>query len=80
MLIVEFEWDDEVEEHLARHGLSLLDLDAMLAHGAIAYRRNKKAAGQYRLQGRGCGGRHIVVIVRRTSRVGCWRPVTGWPL
>jgi uncharacterized DUF497 family protein len=77
MLIVEFEWDDENVEHMARHGLDLDEVNAML-NSRITVIRNKRAgSGQYKFIGRARGGDLITVVVARTATPGRWRPITG---
>jgi hypothetical protein len=77
LLILEFEWSDEIEEHLGRHGVRKQDLDAMLS-GRITFRRNKReGGGTHQIYGRGLGGRPLRVVARQTGVVGLWRPVTA---
>jgi hypothetical protein len=77
VLIIEFEWSDEIEAHLARHGIVKADLDAMLG-SRITFRKNKRSgSGAYQLLGRGLGGRPIRLVVAFTGTTGLWRPVTG---
>lgn len=77
MLIIEFVWDDGIEEHLGRHGVRREDLDAMLAN-RITFRRNKRAgSGTYQLYGTGLGGRSLRVVARQAGLVGLWRPITA---
>jgi uncharacterized DUF497 family protein len=77
MLIVEFEWDDDNVQHLARHGLDADHVNAML-NSRITVIRNKEAgSGQYKFVGRGRGGELITIVVARTAVPGRWRPITG---
>lgn len=77
MLIVEFEWDDQNVQHLARHGLGADEVNAML-NSRITVIRNKRAgSGQYKFIGRASGGELITVVVARTAVPGRWRPITG---
>jgi uncharacterized DUF497 family protein len=79
VLIVEFEWDDDIEEKLGKRGIVKEDLDAML-QDRITVRRNKRSgSGDYQIRGRGVGGKHVRLVVARTSVPGRWTPVTGLP-
>jgi hypothetical protein len=79
VLIVEFEWDDDIEAKLGVRGIVKADLDAML-QSRITFRRNKRSgSGDYQILGRGVGGKQLRIVVARTGVVGRWRPVTGLP-
>lgn len=77
MLIREFEWDDENIRHIGRHGVDIVDVDAMLTARITVARNKKQSAGVYRFRGIGRGGRPITVIVAGTAAPGRWRPITA---
>lgn len=77
MLIVEFEWDDENIEHLARHGLDADQVNAMLSSRITVIQNKRAGSGQYKFIGRGRGGELITIVVARTAIAGRWRPITG---
>ena len=77
MLIVEFEWDDENVQHLARHGLDADQVNAMLGSRITVIRNKRAGAGHYKFIGRTRGGDVITIVVARTAMSGRWRPITG---
>ena len=78
MVIREFEVDDANLQHLYERGVTLADLDAMLATRITVIRNKRRASGTYKFVGRGQGGRALTLVVTETPVVGRWRPITGW--
>lgn len=77
MLIVEFEWDDDNIQHLARHGLDADQVNAMLNSRITVIRNKRTGSGEYKFVGSGRGGELITLVVARTATPGRWRPITG---
>jgi len=77
MLIVEFEWDDTNEAHLARHGLHPTQVNGMLGSRITAVKNKRTGSGAYKLIGRTGGGILVTVVVAHTAVAGRWRPITG---
>lgn len=79
MEIESFDWDEENEGHVARHGLRAFDLNDVLESRFGVLRNKDDAAGQYRIVGRDFTGRLVTIVVAPTAERGVWRPVTAWP-
>jgi hypothetical protein len=76
--ITEFDFDDENEEHIGRHGITTRQLDQVLK-GEFAVMRNRSSRrATHIVYGRDFGGACIVIPVVPTAVPGVWRPVTAW--
>lgn len=77
-VIAWLEWDDENEEHLARHGITPDDVDSMIFESNWLSRRNKRShpAGRRVFIGP-TAGNQIITVVLEPGRADSWRPVTG---
>ena len=78
MEILDFQFDDENDEHLALHGLSPRRAYQVLRGEDYIVARNKRSgSGQYKMIGRDYGGQFWTIILAATSEHGIWRPITG---
>jgi uncharacterized DUF497 family protein len=73
------EWDEQNEEHLARHGIQPSEIRQILSnrHVTTPNPRNEEE-GRVLLIGVTHGGRVLTVSLAPTSDEATWRPVTGW--
>lgn len=78
-LISAFEWDDENEQHVSRHGLSPDEVDDVLMSRVAIFRNKRAGSGLYQLIGRRIDGRFVTVIIEPTLvDSSIWRPITAW--
>ena len=79
MYIEEWEWDDDNEGELARHGLGPRQVREV-ADKRPRFRRNRRQrAATHMMIGPDRGGAIWVVCIVQIERVaGRWRAVTGW--
>ena len=75
--ITEIEIDDGNEEHLTRHGISLAEVQQVLAGDPDIRRNRKDRAGTHVALGQTNGGRRVVVplVDKGNGRI---RPITAW--
>jgi hypothetical protein len=74
--IDEWEWDDDNERELARHGLGPREV----SDNRPRFRRNRhRRAATYMMIGPDRGGAiWVICIVENRNLPGRWRAVTGW--
>jgi uncharacterized DUF497 family protein len=73
------EWDDENEQHLARHGIQASEVRQILSNRHVTMRNPRdEDEGRVLLIGETHGGRILTVSLAPTSDDATWRPVTGW--
>lgn len=79
MYIDEWEWDDDNESELARHGVTPRRV-LEVASRAPRFRRNRRRrAASHMMVGPYQGGMiWVICIVRVPGPPGRWRAVTGW--
>lgn len=71
-------WNDRNVIHATRHGVSVSEIEQVLANNPI-YRKNKKGRqADYLASGRTDGGRRVVVAVSWNSATREVRPITAW--
>ena len=73
------EWDEDDEEHLARHGVSASEVAQLLTNENVIASNPHGMAGTIRLIGHTNGGRLLTVVLEPTRDQTTWRPVTAWP-
>jgi uncharacterized DUF497 family protein len=75
--ITEIEIDDGNEEHLTRHGVSIAEVQQVLAGHPDIRRNRKDRAGTHVALGQTNGGRRVVVplIDKGNGRI---RPISAW--
>jgi len=71
-------WDDENEEHIARHGISVCEVNQVIGNPHLIARNPKRDDGSRLLIGRTDGGRTVTVAVVPTEDPSAWRPVTAF--
>lgn len=74
-----FAYDDDNEEKFARHGLTVRQVDQLLANEHVVVRNRKRRRGLYLVIGCDHGGMCIAVPVEPTRDPSIWRPITAWP-
>lgn len=74
-----FLFDDENEEKIISHGLSVLRVIQVLDNLCIIFPNRKRRRGIYLIIGRDNGGTCISIPIERTQISGVWRPITAWP-
>ncbi len=79
MYIDEWEWDDDNERELARHGLGPRQVREVAENGP-RFRRNRRGrAASHMMIGPDRGGAITVIcIVQSADAQGRWRAITGW--
>jgi uncharacterized DUF497 family protein len=74
-----FLFDDENEDEITIHGLSIRQVVEILENTSITLPNRKRRRGQYLIIGRDNGGTCIAVPIELTNKIGVWRPITAWP-
>ncbi len=77
--VTSFLFDDDNEEKLAAHGLTIEEVDQILDEEHVIVPNRKGRRAPILLIGRNRGGWCIAVPLEPTYDVGCWRPITAWP-
>jgi hypothetical protein len=78
IVIEDFVWDEEIEEHFARHWLSQDDVLAVAKSDFLGFENLPDRGGTHVMIGPDEAGRILYVSIRPTSTSGLWEPVTGW--
>lgn len=78
MYIAEWRWEDEIVEHIARHGVRPTEVLATWL-GSPKYRRNKSGrAATHQMIGPDAGGRFLAIFIREDDvYAGQWRVITA---
>lgn len=78
MYIADWQWTDEIVEHIARHHVHPSDVLATWL-GSPKYRRNKKnRVATHQMIGPDAGGRFLAIFIREDDVYeGQWRVVTA---
>lgn len=71
--------DDENEERIVAHGLSVRRVLQILDNVHVVLRNRKRRRGLYLIVGRDNGGMCIAIPVEPTHEAALWRPITAWP-
>lgn len=71
--------DDENEEKIVSHGLSVRQVLQLLDNVHVVLRNRKRRRGLYLIIGSDSGGACIAVPVEPTHEAAVWRPITAWP-
>lgn len=71
--------DDENEQKIAEHGLSVRQVLQVLDNAHVILRNRKRRRGLYLVVGKDHGGACIAVPVEPTHETTLWRPITAWP-
>ena len=73
------EIDEEVEHHLARHGVRAGDVWEILSNTHLLFPKREHADERIYLLGPTNGGRILKVSLAPTDEPGTWRPITAFP-
>jgi uncharacterized DUF497 family protein len=76
---VEFEWDNDNIQHLARHGISPDEVDEIFAGRTVRRKSGTDAPDRFRLLGRTAAGRYLAIVCQ-LKEGGVIRPFTGWDM
>jgi uncharacterized protein len=76
---VEFEWDDDNVEHLARHGIVPDEVEDLFEGPIVRRRGGTDAPDRFRVLGRTAEGRYLAIVYQAKAR-GVIRPFTGWDM
>ncbi len=71
------EWDENNEAHATRHGVSLAEIEQVLAAGPV-FRPDRRDSGDYLAEGTTDGGRRLRVVVAYDPLRRLLRPITAW--
>jgi uncharacterized DUF497 family protein len=77
--IEDFLFDEENEEEITTHGLSIFQVLQILENISIIVPNRKYRRGVYLIVGRDNGGKCISSPIEPTYKAGLWRPITAWP-
>ncbi|MBI4496410.1 MAG: BrnT family toxin [Chloroflexi bacterium] len=77
--MVEFAWDDDNIEHLARHGITPEEVEDLFAGPLVRRRGGTDAPDRFRVLGRTAAGRYLAIVYQEKAR-GSVRPFTGWEM
>jgi len=72
------EWDEHNEEHLAEHGLTVGDVEEVLATAVVWVPNIRSAQGRWKIVGYDRGGRALTIVCAYDSIRRSLRPITGW--
>ena len=73
-----FMFDDHNEAEFAAHGITVRQVDAILANRFSTRRNRRGRRGLYLVIGRDGSGNCIAAPVEPTQERGLWRPITAW--
>lgn len=73
------EWDEHNEAHATRHGVSVAEVEQVLAAGPVL-RPERRGSGDFLAEGSTVGGRRVRVVVAYVPARRVLRPITAWEL
>jgi uncharacterized DUF497 family protein len=76
---MEFEWDSDNLSHIARHGMTPADVEALLDHPDTEFTAPYTRGGQWHVMATGPRFDGRIVVVVFTQRGGMTRVVTAYP-
>jgi uncharacterized DUF497 family protein len=76
---LDFEWDDENVDHLARHGITPDEVEEIFQGQVLRRRGGTEARDRYRVLGRTVSGRYLAVVYQLKPN-GVMRAFTGWTM
>lgn len=71
-------YDEEDEEELAAHGISIPEAHEVWENGAVLAPNKKHRAGDFYMFGFTNGGRRLTIVIRWLSELLAIEPITGW--
>ena len=78
LAILDFLFDDDNEEEMARHGITPEMALQILENPMVVLPNRKDRRAKYLIIGRDRGGACLAVPVEPTHEPSLWRPVTAW--
>lgn len=79
MAVLEFEWDDENIEHLARHSIAPDEVEELFEGPVLRRRGGTDAPDRFRVLGRTATGRFLAVVYQLKAG-NVVRAFTGWDM
>lgn len=76
---MEFEWDRENIEHLARHGIAADEVEELLERPTVRRRGGTDARDRFRVLGRAAAGRYLAIVYQEKAQ-GLMRVITAWEM
>lgn len=73
------DWDEANEAHPTRHGVSVAEIEQVLAAGAV-FRPDRRGSGDFLAEGTTNGGRRLRVVVAYDPTRRVLRPIAAWEL
>ena len=73
------EWDEAGEEHVAKHGLTVREVNQIVANPHVVVRNRKDRRAHYLMIGSTHGGEIVTVALQKTREAGTWRVATAYP-
>lgn len=77
--MAELEWDDANIEHLAQHGISPEEVEALFEGPIVIRRGGVRAPDRFRVLGRTTAGRYLEIVCQ-TKANDIVRAFTGWEM
>jgi hypothetical protein len=71
-------WDQDIDEHFARHWVDYDDLMAVVKRGPLTFFNLPGRGGSHVMIGPDHRDRILYVSIMATEIPGIWEPVTGW--
>jgi hypothetical protein len=78
IVVDDFFWDEEIDDHFSRHGVSLDDVVAVARSEFLGFDNLPGRGGTHIMIGPDESGRILYISIKPTSTPGLWEPVTGW--
>jgi hypothetical protein len=73
-----FDWREESETHLARHGVRPWEVDEVFLNGPVWAPNKKGMTGAWLMLGWTDGGRALSIVVAMDEDTAMLRAITGW--
>lgn len=74
----QLEWDERTEDHVARHSLTVHEVNQVVVNGHVLVRNRRTRRAEYLMIGTTHGGRVVTVALRKTREDGVWRVATAY--
>lgn len=72
------DWDEGNEEHTTAHGVTVEEIEQVIANRALYWRNKRGRAADFLAFGETNGGRRVVVAVVWNAARRTVRPITAW--
>jgi uncharacterized DUF497 family protein len=77
--VYDLEWDEVGEEHVAKHGLTVREVNQIIANPHVVVRNRKGRRADYLMIGSTHGGEIVTAALEKTRGAGTWRVATAYP-